>query len=101
MILCFDLDGTLCEQRRDGRYECAKPFAERIRKVNKLWGEGHEIIICTARGAETSIDWERLTRWQLDQWGVLYTRLSFRKEYADVYIDDKGRDAEGFFQAVA
>jgi branched-subunit amino acid aminotransferase/4-amino-4-deoxychorismate lyase len=87
--LCFDLDGTLCSAAgRD--YELAEPFPWAIRRVNELAREGHRIIIMTARGAATGIDWEALTRDQLERWGVTYHELRFGKPRADVFIDDRG-----------
>ena len=55
MIFCFDLDGVLCRHVKD--YMKAKPFKKRIKIVNDLHDDGHRIIIDTARGAVTGIDW--------------------------------------------
>ena len=43
-IYCIDIDGTLCTKSEDD-YSKAIPFEERISTVNKLYDEGHEIII--------------------------------------------------------
>ena len=50
MIYCLDLDGTLCNP--DGN-NCSDstPKKSRIKLVNKLYDEGHTIIIDTARGS--------------------------------------------------
>ena len=88
MIYCFDIDGTLCTNI-DGDYANARPRCEAITKVNRLFDEGHHIILHTARGATTGINWRQLTESQLKQWGVRYHELSFGKPTADVYIDDK------------
>ncbi|MFL5883556.1 MAG: hypothetical protein ACJ77M_00660 [Thermoleophilaceae bacterium] len=86
--LCFDLDGTLCSATaRD--YDQAEPFPWAIARVNRLAREGHTIIIMTARGAATGIDWEPVTRAQLERWGVTYHELRFGKPRADVFIDDR------------
>ena len=45
----FDLDGTLCEERRAFERSLAKPFSEMISFVNTL-ARKHNIIIYTARG---------------------------------------------------
>jgi len=38
--------------------------------VKRLAGAGHRIVIHTARGTATGIDWDDLTRGQLKRWGV-------------------------------
>ena len=51
----------------------------------------------TARGTTTGVDWEDLTRKQLETWNVSYDDLLFGKPEADVYIDDKADDIFGWF----
>jgi hypothetical protein len=85
---CFDLDGTLCTNT-EGTYVNAKPFPDRIAKVNTLYDAGCRIAIYTARGSKTGINWADLTKQQLATWGVKYHELSFGKPYAEIYIDDK------------
>jgi len=98
MIYCFDLDGTLCTNT-DGEYELAKPFYDRIERVNRLFNDGHTILIDTARGSTTHIDWLELTEKQLKVWGVLYNDLRVGvKLNADVFVDDKGINDEVFFK---
>ena len=89
MIYCFDIDGTLCSNTW-GDYEQAEPFPEIIVQINALYEAGHEIILFTARGTVTGIDWRELTEGQLHSWGVKYHKLLFGKPYADIYVDDKG-----------
>lgn len=97
MIYCFDLDGTLCTNTY-GNYDFADPFIERIQMVNKLYDEGHTIIIDTARGSETKIDWFGLTKKQLLQWGVKYHDLHVGKKLQyDIIIDDKAINDKIFF----
>lgn len=102
-VFQFDLDGTLCEVVKNHlghkQYEQAKPFADRIAKVNQLYDEGHLIKIETARGAQTNIDWLDFTKLQLAQWGVKYHVLRVGvKMHADFYIDDKGISDKDFFK---
>jgi hypothetical protein len=98
MIYCFDLDGTLCTNT-DGEYELAKPFHDRIKIVNDLFKSGNTIIIDTARGSTTKIDWSELTKKQLDMWGVMHNELRVGvKLNADVFIDDKGINDKMFFK---
>jgi ribonucleotide monophosphatase NagD (HAD superfamily) len=93
---CFDLDGTLCTNT-EGDYDSAEPFPERIRKVNELLEEGNQILIFTARGTMTGIDWRELTERQLEQWGVKYHNLELGKPFAHFYIDDRGVSDVNFF----
>jgi len=96
MTYCFDLDGTLCSSSPED-YTKAIPWQARIDSVNKLYTESHHIVIYTARGMGTGIDYRTLTEWQLSDWGVLYHDLIMGKPLADVYIDNKGISDEEFF----
>ena len=94
----FDLDGTLCTQRQDGRYELAEPMRDRIAAVNRLYDEGHLIIIDTARGNGTGYEWQQRTARQLQRWGLKYHHLyTQRKPWAHFYIDDRGMSDRRFF----
>ena len=62
--LCFDLDGTLCSNTY-GAYETAEPHQWAIERVNALARAGHRIVVFTARGTATGIDWDAVTR---DPW---------------------------------
>ncbi len=86
--LCFDFDGTLCTNT-GGAYDTAEPFRWSIARVNALAAAGHRILIFTARGTATGIDWSEVTRGQLARWDVCYDELHFGKPSADVYIDDR------------
>lgn len=88
MIYCFDVDGTLCTNT-DGKYEKAEPYPNVIARVNTLHDGGHRIILYTARGSTTGIDWRALTEQQLQTWGVRYHELRFGKPNADIFVDDK------------
>tara|TARA_R100000458_G_C8278417_1_gene254522 strand:+ start:1326 stop:1661 length:336 start_codon:yes stop_codon:yes gene_type:complete len=100
MRYCFDLDGTLCTQRTLD-YENAEPFKERILMVNRLYDEGHYIMIDTARGsgATKGKDWYDITKNQIDSWELKYHELRTGvKFFADIYIDDKAKLANTFFE---
>lgn len=100
MIYVFDLDGTLCTET-GGRYQDAEPLEARIARVNQLHAEGHHIIIDSARGSMTHVDWRELTRRQLELWGVKYHVLRVGKKfYGDIYVDDHAIHAEEFFCGV-
>lgn len=85
---CFDLDGTLCANTW-GDYESAQPFPWAIERVNALADAGHRILVFTARGGTTGIDWRERTAAQLESWGVRYDELILGKPTADVYVDDR------------
>lgn len=90
---CFDIDGTLCTNT-EGEYETAKPFSDRIETVNRLFDQGHQILLLTARGATTGIDWRSVTEKQMADWGVHYHHLYLTKPSAHIYIDDKAFNSE-------
>jgi hypothetical protein len=99
MIYCFDLDGTLCWKKGTrNNYLDSDPLQSRIDVVNELYEEGHTILIETARGSGSGIDWYEKTKNQLDGWGVKYNKLrTGTKLCADVFIDDKGISDKDFF----
>ncbi len=86
--ICFDLDGTICTNT-GGDYEAAEPCRWAIERINRLAQAGHRIVIFTARGTASGIDWEELTRAQLARWEVSHDELVFGKPSADVYVDDR------------
>ena len=99
MKYCFDLDGTICDTPDVGgkpSYLSSIPFPFMVEQVNNLFDNGHKIIIQTARGRGSGIDWTGLTTEQLENWGVKYHQLEpmFHKPTADLFIDDKGINVE-------
>lgn len=100
MIYCFDLDGTICTNT-EGDYLNANPFYDRIKILNNLFDIGNTIIIDTARGSTTGIDWHESTKKQLEDWGVKYHKLRVGvKLNADIFVDDKGINDKLFFDGV-
>ena len=101
MKYCFDLDGTICDtpiRVGDNKpiYAESSPIPFMVEQVNRLFNEGHKIIIMTARGRGSGIDWTQWTTKQLDMWGVKYHELEpmFHKPTADIFIDDKAINVE-------
>jgi branched-subunit amino acid aminotransferase/4-amino-4-deoxychorismate lyase len=92
---CFDLDGTLCTNTY-GDYETAEPYRWAIERVNALHRAGHRIIVFTARGESTGVDWRARTVEQLKTWGVSYDELRLGKPTADVFVDDRAYTMEGW-----
>ena len=73
-----------------------------VEQVNRLYDEGHKIIMMTARGRGSGKDWTELTREQLDRWGYKYHEIEpmFHKPTADLFIDDKGINVEEWKKSV-
>ena len=105
MIYVFDIDGTICDTKGSD-YDNSTPFTDRINYVNKLYDQGHTIIFQTARGmgrtnnrqTEAIGIFYEYTRKQLDSWNVKYHSLFLGKPAGDHYIDDKGTNADIFFE---
>jgi hypothetical protein len=102
MRYVFDLDNTLCDTRKneDGNWDYlgAKPFTDRVRKVNQLYEEGHYIMIETARGCVSGKDWYPQTYEQLISFGLKFHELRTGvKLNADFFVDDKGVNDRDFF----
>tara|TARA_Y100000034_G_scaffold66514_1_gene80296 strand:+ start:513 stop:836 length:324 start_codon:yes stop_codon:yes gene_type:complete len=103
MIVYVDIDGTICKPyNKDGHedpdYRYAEPIPHNIKKINKLFNEGHTIIYWTARGTVSQIDWLPETREQLQHWGARYHDVRVGKPYYDLFIDDKAIKAEEYFK---
>ena len=99
MRYVIDIDGTICSVTNSD-YKNAKPFHDRINRINKLYNCGAYIILFTARGMSTSSKdkYTELTVKQLKSWNVKYDELIFGKPAGDIYIDDKGVSAIEFFK---
>jgi len=95
-IYIFDIDGTICETK-NGDYKNARPYKDRIEKINKLYDEGNIIIYETARGDMTGTNYIDFTRKQLKEWGCKYKSVG-SKHYADIYIDDHAINSNDFFK---
>jgi carbamoyl-phosphate synthase large subunit len=95
----LDLDGTIVTTKNN-EYEYAQPKKEMIDKINKLYNEGHTIIIRTGRGSKSGKDWTDLTIQQLREWGVKYHTLIMDrcKPECDWIIDDKNMSISEFLK---
>jgi len=94
---CFDLDNTLLKRNySDLDYKKCSPIIKNVDFLNKLYHDGHYIIIYTARRMRThqgdikkvKSDIEDLTKRQLKKFKINYDELHFGKPYANLYIDD-------------
>lgn len=97
MRICVDLDGTICELRKEGElYGQLKPKEGAIDKLQKLHDAGHYIIIYTSRRMKTHdgnvakviADVGKITLDWLERYGVPFDEIAFGKPWADIYIDD-------------
>lgn len=84
----IDLDNTLC-RTQGSDYEYSVPILERIEEVRRLFDAGNYIVIWTARGSKSGIDWTELTLKQLSDWSVPHHEILMGKPHYDVYFDDK------------
>ncbi len=103
MTYVIDIDGTICYQIQGGDYKNSIPKKDRIKKINKLYDEGHTIHFLTARGMGRSNNnnpnlFKKLTEKQLKNWGAKYHKLFMGKPAGDFYIDDKAIKDEEFFR---
>lgn len=97
MRIVIDLDGTICEIKKEGQsYADVKPLPRAIESIKRLKAMGHYIIIYTARHMKTcGGNVEEVKRrigeitcaW-LKRYEVPYDELIFGKPYGDLYIDD-------------
>ena len=97
MIIFIDIDLTLCytPTNQDGtpNYEEATPIQRSIDIVNRIFQQGHTVVLWTARGATTKVDYRDLTEGQLKQWGCKYSDLRLDKPYYDIFVDDKAHNS--------
>lgn len=98
MRIGVDLDGTICEIRKDNQsYADLKPIHGGVETLQKLHKQGHEIIIITARHMKTcngdqskviakigkiTLDW-------LEKYSIPFDEIHFGKPNTDIYIDDR------------
>lgn len=96
MIIAVDFDNTLA-LGNTGYISTLRPNAALIERLKKVRAEiNPEIVIVTARGAKDGLKRKgrekkytaALSEW-LTRHGVPFDRISFAKEYANLYIDDQ------------
>jgi uncharacterized HAD superfamily protein len=85
MQIIIDLDGTICTEERTYSRSLAKPQPGAIEGVNRLYDDGHTIIIFSAR---TWMEYEMTSHW-LKEHGIKYHQLVLGKPVGDVWIDDR------------
>ena len=100
--IMVDIDDTICyynENVSQGDYSKAKPYYDRISKINSLYDEGHTIIYWTARGTMSNINWFKITQEQLTSWECKYHELRMNKPAYDLFIDDKNVESKTYFNS--
>lgn len=105
MKYVVDIDGTICEHVNNPGFGTGDVYYDRIRKLNKLFDDGNEIVYYTARGmgefggstCNSYKMWYNYTINQLNEWGCKYTHIIMGKYSGDIYIDDKGINSDDFF----
>ena len=97
MRICIDLDGVICQLKKEGQtYDQLDPVPGAVEKLKQLKAAGHYIIIQTARHMKTcegnvglvqarigyiTLNW-------LEKNEVPYDEIYFGKPWAQIYIDD-------------
>lgn len=90
-----DIDGVLAITTDTSDYAKSQPNQSVIDQINRFYDYGNEIVLFTARGFTTGVDWSEVTRKQMQTWGVKYHDLRFGKPHADFYLDDHALTLEG------
>lgn len=95
--ICFDIDGVICNQVKDGKYENAKPYKKNINLINKLYKKKYKIILFTSRYMGRTKGNVKLvnkigykfTHKQLKNWNLKFHKLIMGKPSYDIIVDDK------------
>jgi hypothetical protein len=85
MQIIIDMDGTICTEEKMFSRSLAKPLLNSIKNINKLYEDGHTIIIYTAR---SWMEFEMTTEWLQNHY-VKYHQLMMGKPIGDLWIDDR------------
>ena len=103
--LCIDLDGTICENKKDNQtYQDVLPMPCAVKRLNEYKEKWYYIIIYTARNMLThnnnigniiANQGPILFEW-LKKHNIPYDELLFGKPVADIYIDDKALKFESW-----
>lgn len=95
MVISVDFDGTLA-LGDTASIPTMKPNISLINILNKMYNDGNIINIVTARGSKSCKTFEdrrkkyfKIIQSWLEENKVKYHNISFFKEYADIYFDDK------------
>ena len=95
-ILCFDIDGVICNTRKN-HYKYSIPIKKNVISINNFYSKGYYIKIFTSRFMGRSKEKStlakkkgyELTRSQLKKWNLKYHELIMGKPSFDYFVDDK------------
>lgn len=100
MIVQVDFDGTLTSGI-GARIQELPPNQNMIELIQDLFVDDNYIVICTARGSKSGLTIaERIAKYKddIEDWlynnDCPYHEVSFLKNYADIYIDDRAFNAK-------
>jgi capsule biosynthesis phosphatase len=94
--IVLDVDGVIAKPDNDD-YSLRSCYPEAKEAINRLYAEGYEIVICTARymmrydgNQEKSrrFGFHELVNW-LDEQGVAYHEVYMGKPSGHLYVDDR------------
>jgi capsule biosynthesis phosphatase len=97
MRICLDLDGVICDFKKEGEtYSDVKPINGAVEKIKCLKDSGHYIIINTARHMKTcgsnlgllNARISKITIEWLEKHDIPFDEIYFAKPWAQIYIDD-------------
>ena len=88
MKIFIDIDNTIFKTMSMDYYN-SRPIKENIDKLNKLYDNGHTIIMWTARGTLSNKCFFNTTYKQLIDFNVKFHELRMGKPAFDLLIDDK------------
>ena len=100
LTYCFDFDETICIRNAGDDYTKAFPIKGVVEYINRLYDNGHKILIFTARGASSNKYWLDVTYEQCLKWGLKFHTINPRKPSYDVIIDDKAINAVDFRRSI-
>lgn len=90
----IDLDGTLCTEELPENRAQAKVLPGAVEAVNTFVADGHIVVIWTGRGWSEYV----MTKKWLKENGFKYHELLMGKPIANLIIDDRSRNFEGWDQ---
>jgi uncharacterized HAD superfamily protein len=85
MQIVIDMDGTICTEEKTYSRALAKPLPGAVENINKLYDEGHIVLIYSAR---TWMEYEMTYDW-LCKYNIKFHQLILGKPIGDVWIDDR------------
>jgi len=100
LIYCFDFDETICFRNSGEDYSKSFPVKKMVDHINQLYDDGHKIVIFTARGSSSGIDWLNVTYSQCVEWGLKFHSIKPGKPSYDIFVDDKAINASDYRKSI-